>query len=195
MLGPSNSMWSKTLSLAGATAAAISLSTIAQAEGREMTIAAPFGPTSNVPDPRARQNGWLANRAGVSETLIGLDYEMKMVPRLAAAYENLSETEWKITLREGVLFHDGTPLTAEAVKASFAKLSEEGHPGENPRLVKLLGIAETEVVDDKTLIFRTNTPNSAFLWSLTEPSATVLKDGTDEMPIIGTGPFVFSMAV
>ncbi|WP_230374339.1 ABC transporter substrate-binding protein [Pontivivens ytuae] len=159
-----------------------------------MIIASPFGPASDVPDPRARQNGWLANRAGVSETLIGLDYEMNMIPRLAAAFENVSETEWRITLRDDVLFHDGTPMTADAVRDSLSKLSEEGHPGHNPRLASLLGISEIEVVDDLTLIFRTETPNSAFLWSLTEPSAAVLREGTEAMPIIGTGPFVFDMA-
>ncbi|MEM7301990.1 MAG: ABC transporter substrate-binding protein [Pseudomonadota bacterium] len=188
--------WLRLLAISGAAfAAALTMpATNVFAEGRVMTIAAPFGPTGNAPDPRARQNGWLANRAGVSETLIGLDYEMNMVPRLATAFENTSETEWKITLRVGVLFHDGSPMTADAVKASFSKLSEEGHPGHNPRLTKLLGIAEIEVVDPQTLIFRTKTPNSAFLWSLTEPSAAVLKEGSKEMPIIGTGPFVFAKA-
>lgn len=186
------SHWAKLLAVAGVAALGSTLTTLpASAAGVEMTIAVPFGPTGEAPDPRARQNGWLANRAGVSETLIGLDYSMNMVPRLAASFENMSETEWKITLREGVLFHDGTPVTADAVKESFAKLSVEGHPGNNPRLVKLLGIAEIEIVDPLTMIFRTEAPNSAFLWSLTEPSAAVMKDGTDAMPLIGTGPFVF----
>lgn len=189
------SSWLRGLALGGATLVVLaSVPTTAQADVREMTIAAPFGPTSSVPDPRARQNGWLANRAGVSETLIGLDYEMNMVPRLAAAFENISETEWQIILRDDILFHDGTPLTAEAVRDSFAKLSKEGHPGNNPRLATLLGISEIEVVDSKTLIFRTKDSNSAFLWTLTEPSAAVLKDGTEDMPIIGTGPFVFDRA-
>lgn len=164
------------------------------AEDKQMVVAAPFGPTNNTPDPRARQNGWLSNRAGVSETLIGLGYDMSMQPRLAVSYENLSDTQWKITLREGVLFHDGTPVTAMAVKESFAKLDEEGHPGHNPRLSKLLDIQSIETPDDHTLIFTTNAPNSAFLWSLTEPSAAVMKDGTEEMPLIGTGPFMFEMA-
>lgn len=167
----------------------------AQAEiTKEMVIAAPFGPKSDVPDPRARQNGWLSNRAGVSETLIGIGYDMTLQPRLASSFENLSELEWKLTLRQGVLFHDGTPVTALAVKDSFDKLSEEGHPGHNPRLVKLLNIESIEVQDEMTLVFRTNAPNSAFLWSLTEPSAAVMKDGTAELPLIGTGPFVFEKA-
>lgn len=166
----------------------------ALADGKEMIVASPFGPSSDVPDPRARQNGWISNRAGVSETLIGMGYDMSMQPRLAISFENLSDTQWKLILRDGVLFHDGTPVTAQAVKASFDKLSQEGHPAENARLAKLLDIANIETPDDKTLIFTTNKPNSAFLWNLTEPSAAVMKDGTDEMPIIGTGPFMFEMA-
>ncbi|NSX56815.1 ABC transporter substrate-binding protein [Parasulfitobacter algicola] len=166
----------------------------AHAEDKQMVVAAPFGPTTDTPDPRARQNGWLSNRAGVSETLIGLGYDMSMHPRLAVSYENLSETQWKITLRDGVVFHDGTPVTAMAVKESFSKLDEEGHAGHNPRLSKLLDIQSIDTPDDHTLIFTTNAPNSAFLWSLTEPSAAVMKDGTEEMPLVGTGPFIFEMA-
>lgn len=164
------------------------------AEGKQMTIAAPFGPASDVPDPRARQNGWMANRAGVSETLIGMGYDMTMQPRLATSFENLSQTQWKLTLRDDVLFHDGTPVTAQSVKDSFATMTVEGHPGENARLAKLLDIASIETPDDHTLIFTTNAPNSAFLWNLTEPSAAVMKEGTDAMPIIGTGPFIFVSA-
>lgn len=161
---------------------------------KQIVIAAPFGPKSSVPDPRARQNGWLSNRAGVSETLIGIGYDMTLQPRLATAFENLNAHEWQVTLRSDVLFHDGTPVTAESVKTSFAKLSKEDHPGNNPRLVKLLGIENIDVVDAQTLVFRTLEPNSAFLWSLTEPSAAVMNDGTDAMPLIGTGPFVFEKA-
>ncbi|MBE1291069.1 MAG: ABC transporter substrate-binding protein [Rhodobacteraceae bacterium] len=171
-----------------------SLSATQLAAENTMIVAAPFGPKSSIPDPRARQNGWLSNRAGVSETLIGLGYDMSMQPRLAVSYENLSPTEWKLTLRDGVTFHDGTPVTAQSVKDSFAKLDVEGHAAHNPRLSKLLGIADIQTPDDKTLIFTTKAPNSAFLWSLTEPSAAVMKEGTDALPLIGTGPFVFVKA-
>lgn len=159
-----------------------------------MRIAVPFGPKSNVPDPRARQNGWLSNRAGVSETLIGLGYDMAMQPRLAETFKNVSPTEWKLTLRKDVTFHDGSAMTARDVKASFEKIDLEGHPGHNPRLSRLLGIESITAEDDYTLVFKTKSPNSAFLWSLTEPSAAVLKEGTDELPLIGTGPFVFVKA-
>lgn len=181
------------LGLAGLSALAFTTQ-LGFAADKELVIAAPFGPANSKPDPRARQNGWLSNRAGVSETLIGLGYDMTLQPRLAQSYENLSPTEWKLTLRKDVKFHDGTPMTAVAARHSFSKLDEEGHPAHNPRLSKLLDIKEIRIVDTHTLVFETNAPNSAFLWSLTEPSAAVMRDGNDELPIIGTGPFVFEMA-
>ena len=166
----------------------------AQAAEKTLRVAMPFGPTNSAPDPRARQNGWLSNRAGVSETLVGLTYDMEKFPRLASEHENLSPTEWKITLRKGVKFHDGSEMTSGDVKASFDKLAIEDHSAHNPRLLKLLDIKEIKQVDDQTLIFVTNKPNASFLWALSEPSAAVLKEGTKEQPIIGTGPFVFVSA-
>ncbi|MEH6446249.1 MAG: ABC transporter substrate-binding protein [Oceanospirillaceae bacterium] len=159
-----------------------------------LRIGYPFGPTSSMPDPRARQNGWLSNRAGVSETLIGLSYEMQQFPRLAVSYRNLSKTGWEIVIRPDVKFHDGSTMTAQDVKASFDKLDVKGHSAHNPRLWKLLGLKEIKVIDDQTLHFITQAPNSAFLWALTEPSAAVLKEGTKALPIIGTGPFIFESA-
>lgn len=182
------------MGFAALTATSAFTSTSAYAEEKVLRIGYPFGPTSAVPDPRARQNGWMSNRAGVSETLIGLTYDMQQFPRLAASYENISPTSWKITLRDGVKFHDGSVMTAADVKASFDKLAQEGHTAHNARLWKLLGLKDINVVDDKTLLFNTKVPNAAFLWALTEPSAAVMKEGTETMPIIGTGPFVFSSA-
>lgn len=165
------------------------------AEKSQLTIAVPFGPTNSAPDPRARQNGWLSNRAGVSETLLGLDYNMRLFSRLAKSYENIAPTQWQFKLRQGVKFHDGSLVDASAVKASLEKIEDKEHPAYNIRLSKLLDLNKIEVVDPLTLIFHTNTPNAAFPWALTEPSAAVMKDGTKDLPLIGTGPFVFVSAV
>ena len=181
------------LSAVAATGLAATTQPVAAAD-KTLRIAVPFGPKSSAPDPRARQNGWLSNRAGVSETLIGLGHDMTMQPRLAESFANVSPTEWRLVLRSDVKFHDGSAMTAEDVKASFEKLDIEGHPGHNPRLSRLLGIESITVENENTLLFKTKKPNSAFLWSLTEPSAAVMKEGTEELPLIGTGPFVFVSA-
>jgi len=58
--------------------------------------------------PRAEYNGWMSNQTGVTETLMGIDYEMKLYPRVAESVDQASPTQWRVTLREGVKFHDGT---------------------------------------------------------------------------------------
>ena len=48
-----------------------------------MTVAYPFGVGEAVPEPRARFNGAFTSRAGVTETLMGLDHDMQLFPWLA----------------------------------------------------------------------------------------------------------------
>lgn len=40
-------------------------------------------------------------------------------PRLATSWERTSDTVWRFELREGVTFHDGSPLTAEDIVFTF----------------------------------------------------------------------------
>lgn len=189
--------WGLGLALAMVLSGSAFVASPAQAakKAKILRVATGFGPMTTVPDPRARRNGWVSSKAGVSETLITLGYDMQLEPLLATKWENLSKTQWKITLREGVLFHDGTPMTAQSVVDSFAKFAEKGHPGHNPRMVQLLGIKDIKAVDKKTLVFTTLKPSAGFLWNLTARAAAVVKEGTKELPIIGTGPFVFVKAV
>lgn len=171
--------------------AALSAPPGARAEAPGMTVSINFGPAAPIPDPRSRQHGWYTNHAGISETLVGLDHDMKMIPRLAVRWENIDPLTWKLQLRDGVRFHDGGPMDAAAVKASFDVMKQEGHPGHNPRYMRLLDLAAIEA-DGMAVTFRTNRPNAAFLWALTEPYAAVVRpEGRPDMPIIATGPYIF----
>src|SRR5690606_17243142 len=74
-------------------------------------------------------------------------------------------TEWTVTLRPGVLFHDGTPLDAEAMKTIFDDfLTAEGAntAGALKRDVKAM-----EIVDDLSVRYVLNEPNAAFYDELT----------------------------
>ncbi|MBB6119545.1 ABC transporter substrate-binding protein [Nocardiopsis algeriensis] len=46
-------------------------------------------------------------------------------PRLATDWEQVSDTLWRFTLREGATFHNGEPVTAEDVVFSFNEILEE----------------------------------------------------------------------
>ena len=84
-------------------------------QANSLTIATSFGPTAEIPDPRAGYDGWLSNQSGVTETLMGIDYSMNLYPRVASGVEQASPTQWRVTLRDDIKFHDGTAVTAQSV--------------------------------------------------------------------------------
>ncbi|MGI8796594.1 MAG: ABC transporter substrate-binding protein [Acidimicrobiia bacterium] len=123
---------------------------------------------------------------------------VKYVPFLAESVEpNDTYTEWTIKVREGVLFHDGTPLNAEAVKGTL-----DAFRGENPAIGAPLftfvfeKIASVDVVDDLTVMVTTEVPwvaFDAFLWGtgrvgMVAPAQLAAPD-TCNRNLIGTGPF------
>ncbi|MFP3491133.1 ABC transporter substrate-binding protein, partial [Staphylococcus sp. SIMBA_130] len=67
---------------------------------------------------------WMGVRAGIAETLVKLDEDREIQPWLAESWEQKDETTWVFTLKEGVTFHDGSPVNGEAVKASFERAIE-----------------------------------------------------------------------
>jgi peptide/nickel transport system substrate-binding protein len=55
--------------------------------------------------------------SAVSDSLFAVNDEGEIVPLLAESVDhNEDYTQWTITLRDGITFHDGTPLDADAVK-------------------------------------------------------------------------------
>ncbi len=185
----------RSLAIAALAALAMPLVQPGAAQEGSLTIAYLSGPTAEVPDPRIRYNGWLSNQAGVTETLMGLTPEMELHPRLAEALEQVDGTTWRMTLREGVTFHDGSPVTAQTVVDSIAPILDEGSEFHNPRNAGLLGIAEMKADGDRVVIFRTTEPNAAFPWILTEPGVAILGTPSPDYPINATGPFIFREAV
>ena len=177
--------------------AALVLSTAipAAAQDGSLTISVGFGPTAEVPDPRASYNGWMSNQTGVTETLMGIDYDMNLYPRLAEGIDQASPTTWRVTLREGLTFHDGSPVTAQAVIEAITPISDEDHAGHNARVAKLLDLAGISSDGDTVVIFETNSPNAAFPWALSEPAIAILGAPSEAFPINATGPFVFKEAV
>ena len=57
----------------------------------------------------------------IFERLTTRDKQLKIVPALATSWEAKSPTAWRFNLRRGVVFHDGTPFTADDVVFSFER--------------------------------------------------------------------------
>lgn len=165
------------------------------AQDDTLTISVTFGPTAEVPDPRAGYNGWMSNQTGVTETLMGIDYDLNLYPRLAESIEQTAPTTWRVTLRDGLKFHDGSAVTAQAVIDAIAPISDENDPAFNKRVAGVLDLAGLSVEGDRVVIFETNSPNAAFHWGLSDPGVAILGTPSEAFPINATGPYVFREAV
>lgn len=58
--------------------------------------------------------------ANMCESLLRWNADLSYAPGLATKWENPTPTTWVYTIRQGVTFHDGTPLTADDVVASLS---------------------------------------------------------------------------
>ncbi|WJQ84418.1 ABC transporter substrate-binding protein [Brevibacillus brevis] len=91
-------------------------------------------------------------------------------PYLAESY-SISEDgkTWTFRIRQGVTFHDGTPLTAQAYKRTFERAMS---PEIAPKGVGMvLGIIQSiKTPDDQTLILELNEPSATLLTYFTSAS-------------------------
>ncbi|WP_051581594.1 ABC transporter substrate-binding protein [Pseudonocardia acaciae] len=121
----------------------------------------------------------------------------RITPWLATAWEpNQDASAYTFTLREGVTFGDGTPLTAEVVRQNFDRIPELGA---RATLAKgyLAGYRGTTVEGPTRFTVRFAAPNVQFLQGTSTHSLGILAPATvsrsdDErcQRVVGTGPFV-----
>lgn len=129
------------------------------------------------------------------DPLVSRDAEGEFRPYLAEALESNDDyTEWTLTLRPDVRFHDDTPLDAEALKRIFDDyLSESALTAGAVR-----DVDRVEVVDPLTVTYVLDQPHAQFpeLFQLVQLSpfspdaADELGDAFGDQPV-GTGPFRF----
>lgn len=152
----------------------------------------------------AESQGWRpcldSNGSTPGEVVMNSLYDSYMVqstegdikPYLAQSIESNDDfTEWTMKLREGVKFHDGTPLDAEAAKKSW----DEGTNGATSNCKSVAApVKEVQIVDDLTLKFVMKEPYGPFpsvlVGSSGRPMApSSIANGADKP--VGTGPFTF----
>jgi peptide/nickel transport system substrate-binding protein len=148
-----------------------------------------------------------SNRVGgrVVETLVTFPEEStQLVPGLAESWTISKDgLQYTFKLRSGVKFHDGTPLTAEAVKFSIERQINPEHPahklGKYPFANFFFGnVKAVEALSDDRVAFLLKEPRASFLAVLAQGAASivsptaVMKAGPDyPLQPVGTGPFKF----
>ncbi|HEY4600884.1 MAG TPA: ABC transporter substrate-binding protein [Cerasibacillus sp.] len=125
----------------------------------------------------------------VFDGLLDTDESGQLIPALAKEYKISDDgLTYTFQLNEGVLFHDGSELTAEDVVYSYSKLA--GLNGNEPHSSKFEIVETVEATSDYEVVVTLKERDSAFL---ARNIAAIVPQDYEEQSTepIGTGPFKF----
>jgi peptide/nickel transport system substrate-binding protein len=134
--------------------------------------------------------------AGLCDKLIDIDSKLAYVPQLATEWswsaDNLSLT---MKLRKGVVFHDGTPFDAAAVKANIERYKTAPT---SKRKTELKEVRAVEIVDPLTVRFVLSQPYAPLLGILSDRSGMMvspkaIREEGDKLAshLVCSGPYKF----
>lgn len=124
----------------------------------------------------------------LNDSLVGLDVNADWVPNLAESLTpNEDFTEWTITMRPGLVFHDGEPVDGEAVRANLQAFKDSPTAG-----FSFAPVLSIETVDELSVKLTMAAPWAQFPQNLVGQAGWMVSPstiGTNET-FVGTGPFM-----
>jgi ABC-type transport system substrate-binding protein len=144
-------------------------------------------------------NRWAVSGHQVAQTIFDqlatFNADGEAVPYLADSFESNDDyTQWTITLRDGIKFHDGTDLTGDAVKETLER--HMASPLTAPA-VRPIESVETDPSNPLVATVNLSSPWAAFpvvlasqIGYIVAPSQFAAGEDGRRNPV-GTGPFVF----
>ncbi len=129
----------------------------------------------------------------IYEGLVTRTQENEIVTRLATDYEVSADgLRYTFTLAEGIVFHDGSPLTSADVVSSYETVRSDATVQGNAEFAAVTSITAP---DASTVEIVLSKPDQNFLFALTGPAGLVFKSGdTTDLKTAenGTGPFTLT---
>jgi peptide/nickel transport system substrate-binding protein len=134
----------------------------------------------------------------VYDTLFAMDAKGEIKPQMVDRYElSKDQLTYTLTLRDGLQWHDGKPVTAEDCVASIKRWGAKDAMGQ-----KMMSfVKEMPVVNPKTFKIVLNAPTGLVLGALGKPSSNVpfmmpkrvaeTDPSTQISDLTGSGPFIF----
>ena len=193
------SRWKRaTIASAAIFAAALVSSTPILAAGKTITAVM----HADLRDPGMTTTAYIVRDFGymIYDTLLAQDSNFKIQPQMAEFKVSDDKLTYTFTLRDGLKWHDGTPVTAEDCVASLQRWEKADGMGQ--RLADFT--ASLEATDAKTITLKLKKPYGLVLDSIGKPSSLVpfmmpkrLAETPAGKPIpelIGSGPFKFVQA-
>jgi peptide/nickel transport system substrate-binding protein len=182
-------------SITAAVGYSASISPVRAASGGTVRVAQ-IVPAASIDPVKIADAGGITVASQVAETLVLSAKDLTAQPVLAESWStNKDGTVWTFKLRKGVKFHNGKPMTADDVVATFDRLANPDN-GSNALSVftGLLSKGGTRKVDDYTVEFHLEVANGNFPYAVSTDNYNAVIIPADSGPdwektMIGTGPF------
>lgn len=151
----------------------------------EITTLEPYGMIRVHPDESIARHIW--------DTLTWLNDDLQIEPHLAESWRLVNNFTWEFKLRQGITFHNGEALNAQAVRFSIEYA--QSRPGSLETFAQDVDLDQVEIVDDYTLRISTHQPivnlpfHLAFLEIL--PPLYYAETAPEQLALapIGSGPY------
>src|SRR5215207_5533593 len=175
--------------LAGAVATAEAQGTLKAVMHSDLKIVDPIWTTAYI----TRNHGYM-----VYDTLFAMDDEGVIKPQMVEKYdESPDHLNFTFTLRDGLLWHDGAPVTAEDCIASIKRWAAKDALGQ-----KLMTFIDSMTAQGpKSFTIKLKEPTGLLVFALGKPSSNVpfmmpkrvaeTDPNTQISDFTGSGPFVF----
>ncbi|MBF9030118.1 ABC transporter substrate-binding protein [Rhodobacterales bacterium HKCCE3408] len=138
--------------------------------------------------------------SALCDKLVDITPDLEIIPQLATGWEWSEDgLTLTMTLRDDVVFHDGTPFNAEAVAYNIDR--SQNLP-ESRRQSELSSITGVEVVDDTTIRFTLGAPDATLIAQFADRAGMMISPAAAEeagldfgLNPVCSGPFTFSERV
>src|ERR1700736_3299539 len=186
------------LKAAAAVSTALAVPRIVQAQGAKTVTFVPHADLASL-DPVWTTADITRNFSlAVYDTLYAFDAEFTVQPQMVAGDSVSSDgKEWTLTLRDGLKFHDGSPVLARDCVATIKRWGQRDPMG----TALIARIDEIAAPSDKTIRIRLKKPFPLLTYALAQvycaimPERLAQTDAAEQVKeAVGSGPFKFLAA-
>ena len=124
------------------------------------------------------------------EGLTGYDFDGNLINKMCETIEaNDDATVWQVTLRDGLTWHDGKPVTADDIVFTYERILDPKNPGSGAPTLAGLKPGGTVKTGDLTAEFRLEAPNVLLPELLAFRGCAMVPVDYDPKKPIGSGAF------
>ncbi len=173
-------------------ASAHSAKPAAVANPKQLVVDLDAAPSNLDPGLQYNSESYFVYRNLFDQLLTDNPYTQKIQPDVATKWKSLSPTEWEFTIRRGIKFSNGRPLTPVDVQYSLQRILNPAF--NSPQSANFSQVKSVRVQGDNVII-TTTSPDPVLLGELTTlsivPKAYILAHGNAYFNLhpVGSGPY------